>query len=62
MSTESDAVAAFRELFNGPVPTSPIEYRRAIMLAVLIGREIECEMSEPSALPRHGVRTTDVAL
>ena len=43
--TDSIAMTAYRDLLNGPLPSCDRDFRRAVMLAVLIGRQIEADKS-----------------
>lgn len=36
-------MTAYRDLLNGPLPSCDRDFRRAVMLAVLIGRQIEAD-------------------
>ncbi|GAA5124617.1 hypothetical protein JIN84_12910 [Luteolibacter yonseiensis] len=39
--TREDISKAYTQLLEGPIPTDRRDFRRAIMLAVIIGRELE---------------------
>lgn len=52
------AIDAYVDLLNGPMPNSDKDYRRAIMLAVLIGRQIE---SDYIAIAEASARATEAA-
>ena len=52
LGSDSVALDAYRDLMTGPVPQNETHFRRAIMLAVLIGRQIESEDSTTRSKPR----------
>jgi len=47
------ALDAYRDLMTGPLPSCDRDYRRAIMLAVLIGRQIEADFHSATSVGGH---------
>ena len=44
--------AAYIELMEGPIPQTRTDFRRAVMLAVIIGRELEDRSHSASVMAR----------
>ena len=60
---KSPAIEAWCELFSMPCPKTDTDFKRALMMAVIIGRQIESEY-DMAAMPNesklsHGAKTDD---
>ena len=54
---KSPAIEAWCELFSMPCPKTEIDFKRALMMAVIIGRQIESEYNV-AEMPNADLRQT----